>query len=233
MKKFVLIVAGGIGSRFQNDENQLPKQFLNLNNKPVIVHSIQAFFNAFENIECVIACNKNFMSHCKKIVLTYFPNKKIKIVAGGNSRTASVWNGLQHLENEAIVGIHDAVRPLITQKDIIKLYNAAIADKCAIPCEKVTDTIYLKKENEVSVLNRAQLSAVSTPQCFYVATLKIAYEKALRTDEITYTDDASVWSNAANNLKLIEIESKNIKITKKEDLIIAESLLNYNEPKEK
>lgn len=226
IENYIIIVAGGKGQRLKSD---LPKQFIAINNTPIICYTIKAFLKLNKNAKFVIVCNKKFIQHCKTIIHDNFSEINFNIVAGGNSRFHSVLNGLNFIQNFTqmdIVSIHDAVRPFVSENLLSNLLKIATEKNCAIPAIDVSDSIYQFDENKNAIaLPRNNLKAVQTPQCFNIAMLKTAYKNAVDSSKDNFTDDASVWKYAGNKLQFVAGENENIKITYQKDLIIAKAKL--------
>jgi len=223
---YVIIVAGGKGTRLKSE---IPKQFIKVNKKPIIVYTIEKFVSLSNLKNIIIVCNKDYLDFCASIVATYFDGKiSFKIVEGGATRFHSVLNGLNSISNEKaddIVAIHDAVRPFVSQQCIQSLIEETAKNNNAIPSIKVSNTIYQLDENQnAKALKRDALRAVQTPQCFNLKQLKKAYQAALKQNENNFTDDASVWQFANYTLNLCEGEEQNFKITFQQDLVLAKNM---------
>jgi len=223
---YVIIVAGGKGTRLKSD---IPKQFIRLNNKPILAYTIENFIKISNLKQVIIVCNADYNDLCRSIVADYFAEESIQIVDGGQTRFHSVKNGLNALadaQEDAIVAVHDAVRPFISEQCINLLIEETHKNQNAIPSIKVSNTIYeLDANQNASALNRDALRAVQTPQCFNLKRLKNAYQFAQEKGTNNFTDDASVWQFANNKLNLCAGEEQNIKITYPKDLILAKALL--------
>ena len=221
MTKYAIIVAGGKGSRFGSD---IPKQFLPLNNMPVLMHTINRFAKCNASIIVVLpeAQIEDWKSLCKENNFTT-PHS---IVSGGSTRFHSVKNALCTINAEKgdLIAVHDGVRPLVTDEIINEAYDTATIHLSAVPAIDVTDTIrQLENEDGTSkALLRSSLRAVQTPQTFE-ATLLINAYNAPFTD--AFTDDASVVEAAGHSITLTHGSPRNIKITHSIDLLIAEELL--------
>jgi 2-C-methyl-D-erythritol 4-phosphate cytidylyltransferase len=219
MKKIALIVAAGSGSRMGAFK---PKQFLELQGKTVIWHTIKAFEVAYPNIEIVLVLNEAWLMEGINIQAD-FPNLKIQLAIGGETRFHSVQNGLKHVDEAAIVFVHDAARCLITPQLIKNCANVAEKLGSAIPIIPVTDSIRTITESGESVAaNREMLKIVQTPQTFQAKILIEAYKCSYKTN---FTDEASVVEAAGKSVHLCEGDIENIKITTPLDLAIAAILL--------
>ena len=216
MKKVALIVAGGKGERMNTD---IPKQFLVLNDLPILMHSL----NAFSHLDKIIlvlprAQIENWEELCKQ----YNFILKHTVVAGGINRFGSVKNGLAKIDEGSIVAIHDGVRPLVSKNLINKLIGATKKGNGIIPIVAVKDSIRKVEGYKSKAVSRSNLYKVQTPQCFFASTLKDAYKQNF---SLFFTDDASVLESNGGKIITIIGEEKNLKITTEEDLMLAEALI--------
>lgn len=224
MKNIAIIVCGGKGKRMGTD---LPKQFLKLNNKPIIAHTIEKFQNCNIIDEIVVVINKDYQKYFKEIISKYNFNKISNIVFGGKERFNSVYNGLISIKNEnSIVVIHDGVRPFIKLKYIENIIEETKKNKACILGIGAKDTIKICENNTVlKTIQRENLFIIQTPQAFNYKLIKKAYEKALE-EGFFGTDDSVLIENMGEKVKVIAGDYENIKITTPEDLKIGEALLN-------
>lgn len=219
-----IIVAAGKGKRMKSNIN---KQFINIEGKPVLYYSIDAFNRNPLIDSIVVVCGRDEIEYCREnVVKKYGLDKVVKIVEGGRERQNSVFNGLKVLKNCGIVLIHDGARPLVTSKiieDGIRYSNMYGACTCGM---KPKDTIKIKSENGFSrtTLNREELFLVQTPQCFKYDLIYDCHKKVIE-EKIQVTDDTMVVEHYGNNVYLYEGSYDNIKITTPEDLNIAETML--------
>ena len=220
MKKYAIIVAGGSGVRMGSS---IPKQFLLLNDKPIIVYSVLAFLHAYNDIEIILVLPENYIAEGKRIITAFgLPADKINAVAGGQTRFHSVQNGLQEVKEEAVVFVHDAVRCLVSANLIQRCYKQTVELSSAIPAITATDSIRLEKENYPEVVDRNLVKIVQTPQTFLSNILLPAFEQDYQE---AFTDEATVVEAYGKKIFLIEGEKNNIKVTTPIDLIVAENLL--------
>ena len=218
MKKIALIVAAGKGVRMGAE---FPKQFLKLNNLPVLMHTINLFLH-FDKIYVVIS--KEESSYWKKLCEKYNFSVPHTVCLGGKSRFESVKNGLKKIsENNSIVAIHDGARPFASKYMIDKLMSATNDGVGAIPILKITDSIRKKYKLETISVDRKKYLTVQTPQCFILKNIQAAY---MKMTDLTTTDDASVFEKQGGKIKLIEGEENNIKITTQKDFKFLEWLYN-------
>ncbi|MBC7720538.1 MAG: 2-C-methyl-D-erythritol 4-phosphate cytidylyltransferase [Pedobacter sp.] len=218
MKKFAVIVAGGTGLRMGN---AIPKQFLLLQNKPLLWHTITAFITAYNNIEIILVLPKDHLLIGKKIA-EGFPLHTISIVEGGNTRFQSVKNGLALLPPKAIVFVHDGVRCLVSVDLIHRCLEQAVAKGSAIPAVAATDSIRIANNDNCVIVNRNDVRIIQTPQTFKSDLLLAAFEQNYND---SFTDEATVVEAFGDNIFLIEGDYNNLKITRPIDLLIAEKIL--------
>ncbi|OKS85511.1 2-C-methyl-D-erythritol 4-phosphate cytidylyltransferase [Mucilaginibacter polytrichastri] len=214
---YAIIVAGGTGSRMQSS---LPKQFLLLNGKPVMMHTIEAFYNSTYHPKIIIILHADFHEYWKTLCTKHQFNIPHQLVNGGETRFHSVKNGLDTIkDNDALVAVQDAVRPLTPIEVINKAYSQANAHGNAIVAVKSRDSIRQLKNGISQHLHREEIYLVQTPQTFKMALLQKAYEQPF---DDTFTDDASVVERSGVKINLVEGSHANIKITFPEDIAIAE-----------
>lgn len=215
MKKFALIVAGGIGNRMKGT---IPKQFLELEGRPVLMHTFDCFRNYDPEIKFILVLPGNQFEFWKDLCGKYQFQIKHKLVFGGKTRFQSVKNGLELISEEGIVFIHDGVRPLVSKRTIHNCYNAAMATGNALPVIPVTESVRFADSNKNKPVDRSKYFLVQTPQTFQSMLIKDAYNHATANN---FTDDASVLEQYGQSIKLVEGNRENIKITWPEDLLIA------------
>ena len=219
-KRGVIIVAGGSGRRMGG---ALPKQFMMLDNEPILARSINRMHEALPAAEIVVVLPEEHVELWKNIAAR-FDVARHKIALGGKERFHSVKNGLAALSDEvSIVGIHDAVRPLASKKLIIKLFLEAENNTAVIPVVAPIDSYRIVESDNSRIIDRSALRMVQTPQVFQAEALRKAYEQPFSA---TFTDDASVMEAAGHKVTLVEGERENIKITTPSDMLIAEAIIN-------
>jgi len=219
MKYYAIIVAGGSGSRMNSD---IPKQFLLLNGKPVLIHSIEAFYHSDLNPDIIVVLKNNYFKAWEDICTKYDFNIPHKLVKGGNQRFDSVKNGLKELKGKSIVAVHDAVRPLINNELITRSFLEAGEKGTAIAGVTSSDSVRQIQSNTSVALDRESIFLIQTPQTFRSEILKKAYQQPFRVE---FTDDASVVEKMGIKINIIRGYPSNIKITHPQDIKIAESLL--------
>jgi 2-C-methyl-D-erythritol 4-phosphate cytidylyltransferase len=218
---YVIIVAGGSGTRMQS---AVPKQFLLINGKSILMHTIDAFYKSEAHPHIIIVLHADFHSYWGELCVEHHFDIPFKLVNGGETRFHSVKNGLDTIpDNEnTLIAVHDAVRPLTSKEIINKSYQYAAENGNAITAVKSRDSVRQLKNNISEALIRDEIYLVQTPQTFQSAQIKKAY---LQPYNIKFTDDASVVEEIGEKINLIEGNYSNIKITFPEDIAIAELLL--------
>ena len=220
-KKYVIIVAAGKGVRTGWD---LPKQFILLNERPVLMHTISAFYDFDPSINIILILPEDYTGYWSQLCADFRFNIPCQIVTGGSTRFHSVRNGLEKVERGAIVGVHDGVRPLIDRQLIAKIYKTAAEQNGAYPVISLIDSIReLDGGGESHSVDRTKYRLVQTPQVFWSDVLIDAYKQEYKSD---FTDDVSVVE-AAQTIHPVMVEGspENIKITSQADLMIAETLM--------
>lgn len=218
---YAVVVAAGRGVRMGAAVN---KVLLPLCGEPVIRHAVRAFCEADEIDGVVVVVSADETEQMRAALCGL--EKVCAIVPGGSTRQESVKNGLDALPKEArIVLVHDGARPLISRELIARCVRQTEDCGSAVVCTPVTDTVKVEKDGcVVRTLDRSQLRAVQTPQCFFAGELKAAYEAAAR-DGVSVTDDASVMEHAGHSVHLLESSEVNFKLTTPEDLRRAEDII--------
>lgn len=222
-KRYAIIVAGGTGTRMNLP---VPKQFVLLEGKAVIVHAISPFFDAYPDIEIIIGLPVQHITTWNEIAKEHFAEKKITIIEAGESRFETVKNCLSTIKEEGVVAVHDAARPLVSVKTIIAGFKAAEMYGSAVPAIPLYDSIRQIDSTRSIAVDRAKYCLVQTPQCFKTDVIQKAYKKDYK---FTFTDDATVVENSGERIHLVDGHSDNIKITTPRDLVIAEALMK-NKP---
>ncbi len=218
-KRYAIIVAGGNGIRMNSP---VPKQFLKLDGKPILLHSINKFLDTDPSIEIILVLPQDYMKFWEALCAEFMFHKPIKIAFSGESRFHSVKNGLELVTEESIVAIHDAVRPLVSSKTILATYKAAERYGNAVPAIPINDSIRQIESTRTIAVDRSRYCATQTPQCFRSDIIKKAY---LQEYHYTFTDDAMVVEAMGEQIHLVDGNPENIKITSPKDLLIAEVLL--------
>jgi len=220
LKKFALIVAGGSGNRMNS---AIPKQFINIAGKPILIHTIEKFLNYSQNIKIVLVIPKIHTKLWSDLCKQHKFNIRHQIVGGGDTRFISVKNGLNLIDDSGLVSIHDGVRPMVNTDTISRVFKVANLYGNAIPAIPVIDSIRQTVENKNTAIDRQTIQLIQTPQCFKVEIIKKAYLQKYCT---SFTDDASVVEAMGEKINIVEGNVENIKITTPFDLKIAETVLS-------
>ncbi|RYY49352.1 MAG: 2-C-methyl-D-erythritol 4-phosphate cytidylyltransferase [Chitinophagaceae bacterium] len=222
MEKYAVIVAGGSGSRMNNN---IPKQFLLLKNKPVLYYTLQTFLQSYSDMKIILVLPEEHVASGQEIIDAYFDYDRIRITVGGRTRFHSVQNGLKLVESESIVLVHDAVRCLVDLDLIYRCYETALEFGAAVPAIASKDSVRLITEEGNEAVERRNVRLIQTPQAFLSTILIPAYNIDYKDK---YTDEATVVEAFGMKVKLVEGQENNIKITLPPDLIYAEYILNSN-----
>jgi len=219
MKTFALIVAGGKGLRMGTD---LPKQFLLLAGKPVLMHTLEAFHKVDPQIELILVLPAEHQTYWSELCTKFTFTVKHQVATGGAVRFDSVRNGLKLIKEEGLIAVHDGVRPLVSPKLIKRCFEAAFEKGAVIPVFELAESIRRIENNRSFAEDRSLYRTVQTPQTFRSEILQKAYEQPFRE---VFTDDASVVEAAGYEITLVDGARENIKITNPQDLLLAEQLL--------
>jgi 2-C-methyl-D-erythritol 4-phosphate cytidylyltransferase len=220
MNKYALIVAGGKGLRMGSE---IPKQFILLKGMPVLMHTLKAF-RSIDEIQLVLVLPEDQINYWKQLCLKHNFELPHQIVKGGETRFESVKNGLKVITDlDALVAIHDGVRPLVPISVIKESYKVAQEKGSALTVIPLKDSIRKQTEKGSISLNRSEYYLVQTPQTFKVDIIKNAYHSASNINN--FTDDASVLEASGVQIELVQGDYKNIKITTPEDLLFADAML--------
>ncbi len=219
MKYYAIIVAGGSGSRMKSD---IPKQFLLLQGKPVLMHTIEAFYYSDLKPEIILVLNSEYIKLWSELIIKFNFDIPVSVVNNGEQRFHSVKNALSIVQQDSIVAVHDAVRPIVSNELITRSFRLAAESKAVIPAVTSKDSVRKKEGDHTKALNRADILLVQTPQVFQSNLLQHAY---LQDYSPEFTDDASVVEKTGIKIVVTEGDYKNIKITYAEDLQLAEVYL--------
>ena len=226
MKTVAIIVAGGSGTRFGAE---LPKQFLELGGKPILMRSIEAFANSGNcPVDVIVTLPSDQMDLWQRLCDRYGFDVPHRVVPGGETRWHSVKHALDSMGdvNEVdIIAVHDGVRPMVTADVICRTIEAVRRDGAAIPVVALNDSVRQVVGEASHALDRSTLRAVQTPQAFDARLLLDAYSLPYQP---TFTDDASVVEQLGHPITLVEGDPHNLKITRPMDMALAEYLLNSN-----
>ncbi len=226
MKTLAIIVSAGRGKRFGDS---LPKQFHLIGGIPVIARTLLCFDRSKIIDKICLVIDKRYEDYYHRINKKYKIRKIFNIVHGGKERQQSVYNGLMSSgDGWDMVVVHDGVRPMVTEELLRAVLRAAKKFGSAIPGVKPYDTLKVKsKHSDVErTLDRDIISSIQTPQAFRYDILKEAHIRALK-EKYTGTDDAELVERLGKRVKIVEGDYRNIKITTKYDIAIAETLLKF------
>jgi len=227
MKNYVIIVAGGTGTRMGADK---PKQFLEISQKPVLVHTLSRFAEAIPDAEFIIVVHSKWKKHAQNIIQEHLPHvvEKMLLVNGGETRFQSVKNGIKTLKNapDGYVAVHDAARCCIKPTDIVKSFEIAKEKGNCLVCTTLKESIRKVNGTITQAVPRHEYLIVQTPQIFTLKDMKNVYLQHQETEPNSITDDASLMEKYGHTIHTFLIEDYNIKITTPQDLRVAEYLLN-------
>lgn len=222
MKKYIIIVAGGSGNRMGSS---IPKQFLELNSKPILIHTIENLNRFAPEAEIIVALPESQFDYWNELCDKHQLHIPHQLSKGGKTRFESVKNALVFVKDKSIVGIHDGVRPLVNEGVVTKCFETAETKGSAIPTLDLVESLRKLTGNSSEVVNRNNYKIVQTPQCFDSDIILKAYQ--LEYNE-SFTDDASVVEALGKEVALVDGNKENIKITTPEDLKIAEMFIKSN-----
>lgn len=219
MKKFVIIVAGGSGQRMGTD---LPKQFLELCGKPILMHTLQRFIDFDPQSELILVLPEAQQQLWQALCIKYSFTVPHHVVSGGQTRFHSVKNGLKLVSQDSLVMIHDGVRPLVSEQTLNRCCQMALEKGNAIPVLPVNESLRMIQGQENVAVDRSRYFSVQTPQTFISGQILKSFEQPY---DPVFTDDASVAERAGFIIHMVEGNTANIKITTPTDLVIAEVFL--------
>lgn len=230
-----VIFAGGSGKRMNSKSR--PKQFLELNGKPIIIYTIELFDNHPEIDGIVVVCIEPWIPYLKKMLRKFEINKVMDVVPGGETGQKSIFNGLcasekiAHANNDdnCIVLVHDGVRPLITEETISKNLETVKEKGNCITIAPATETIFvIKDEEEIEISNREKTRMARAPQSFFLKDIMAAHRKSLM-EEREFIDSCSMMNHYGCKLALVEGPTENIKITTPSDFFIFRAMVEVRE----
>ena len=216
--KIAIIVAGGTGQRMGS---VVPKQFLEIEGKSILLHTIDQFVNAFDDISLVVVLPEGYIEEGKKLLKNRTKNP-IQFIAGGETRFQSVKNGLTAVKGKSIVFVHDAVRCLLTPALVQRCYQQAVENGSAIPAVSSTDTVRIMENEKHHLFDREKVMLIQTPQTFQSEIILAAFDQVYQPN---FTDEANVVEASGQPVFLVDGEFENIKITRPLDLAIATYVL--------
>ena len=218
-KEYALIIAGGKGTRIKSN---VPKQFIELNGKPILLHTIDAFHRYSKSLTVILVLPEDDFEIWNGICEKFNFTEPVLLQKGGATRFQSVRNGLDKIEGEGLVAIHDGVRPLVSEDIIGASFRLAAIHHCAVAAVRLKESLRMTDKDGTSAVDRSLFRLIQTPQTFDVQLIKKAYQIG---EDVSLTDDASVAEKAGHRISLFEGSFENIKITTPEDLVIAGALM--------
>jgi len=219
MKKFAIIVAGGSGSRMGTE---IPKQFLEISGKPILMHTIQIFYNYDPEIDIILVLPEVQQKFWTELCIQNLFSLRHRITSGGETRFHSVRNGLKQIEGSGIVFIHDGARPLVSLETLKRCFETAVNCGNAIPVLPASESLRKQEGNQNISVDRSLFFSVQTPQTFQTEQIREAFRQNYDSE---FTDDASVAEKAGFQIFMVEGNRENIKITTSADLIVAAAFL--------
>jgi len=219
VEKHVIIVAGGVGKRMQSE---IPKQFLNVAGRPVLIHTFERFINYSDDIKITLVLPEPYIDFWKSLCKRFTFEINHKVIKGGHVRFNSVRNGLKEIHNGGLVAIHDGVRPLVAKDTLNRVFKKAEESGNAIPAVKINESLRKINNENSFFVNRREYRLIQTPQCFHAELIKQAYQQDFKEE---FTDDATVVEAMGIKINLVEGNRENIKITRPGDIKIAEAFL--------
>jgi 2-C-methyl-D-erythritol 4-phosphate cytidylyltransferase len=219
MQFYAVIVAGGSGKRMGAE---IPKQFLELAGRPVLMHTIERFKSFSESIEIITVLPENQLRYWMELQEKYSFKIPQTIVKGGSTRFQSVKNGLKFVNAPGLVAIHDGVRPFVSLDTIKRCFEVAARSGNAIPSISPVESLRIVEDKDNRPVNRLHIKQIQTPQVFNAELIKKAYNQEFKPE---FSDDATVLESIGEKINLIEGNRENIKITNPEDLLISKALL--------
>ena len=227
----VAILAGGMGTRLKSS---LPKQFIKLDNKPILIHTISRFIDLDDIDLIIVAIPFDYLEYTRNLLEEFYPNNNIILIKGGNTRNETLLNVLNYLntnyklDSDDIILTHDAVRPFVTKRIINDNIDICFKYGACVTAIGATDTILeTKKCDVINVPNREYMYQAQTPQTFKILELLNTCNCLTEDEKNTLTDASRIYVLKNKLVKLVEGELYNIKITTKLDLLLANSIMGY------
>jgi 2-C-methyl-D-erythritol 4-phosphate cytidylyltransferase len=214
----MIVVAGGSGTRMGSE---LPKQFIELEGKPILMHTMEAVRSMDAEMQIILVLPESQLDFWEKLCSEHNWRVPHLLAKGGATRFLSVKSGLAQATGN-LIGIHDGVRPFISKEMVNRCFDAAEKEGAAVPVVPIVQSLRRVLEDRNSAVNRDDFRAVQTPQCFKATVLNEAFEVADRTD---YSDDASVVEASGTPISLVDGDQQNIKVTTPFDLQLARLII--------
>ncbi len=228
MKKYVVIVAGGVGKRMGGE---IPKQFIEVLGLPVVFHTINQFYQYDSSIEIIVSLQESYFDFWDELCERYQMKWSYTKIAAGKERFFTVKNALDFLsEKSGFVAIHDAVRPVVGIETIERCFRSALQNNSGVPVVPLTESLRKVIKNTSAAVKREDYVVVQTPQCFELKVLCEAYNQSYQD---YFTDDASVFEANGGVVFTVNGNVENLKITSPMDLVFVELLLKQRKLKKK
>lgn len=234
-----LILAGGVGQRMRNAG--LPKQFLKLLGKPIIIYTLEKFEESVDIDAMIVVCHGSYIEYMEDLLKLYQIKKVKKIIVGGSDRQSSLQKGLISIQNDNakaddIVVIHDGVRPMVSISTIRENIRVAKQYGCAITVHPVTESVVITKSEKAGTVDfkkRSDTYSMTAPQTFRFGEIMDAYKKSsvFEYDGVPLLDAAMVYANMGGEVHLVKEQNSNIKITTPEDFYYLKAILDLEENK--
>ena len=218
MQKSVIITAGGIGKRMGSD---LPKQFLVLSGKPILVHTLELFFKYDPTIELILTLPNEWRGYWETVIDKYFCRVPHIVVNGGEERYHSIQNALKRCSG-SYIAVHDGVRPFVSFDTLDRCFSALNEHEAVVPVLKLKESLRQTNDASTNAVDRSSYRLVHTPQCFRADVLRKAYEQPYHA---RVTDDACLLEELGYKINLVESNEENIKLTTPFDFLIAEIIV--------
>lgn len=236
---YAIILAAGVGQRMRS--GGLPKQFLQLMGKPIVVYTLEKFEQTEDIDKVIIVCHGSYVDQMQKLINLYQLNKTEKIIVGGSNRQSSLRRGLDAVkqmggQEDDIVVIHDGVRPLVNITTIQENVRVAKQYGCAVTVHPVTESVVITKYDEAEISDfkkRGDTYSLTAPQSFQLGKIMEAYRKTEDIDEgeLPLLDAAMVYAKTGGEVHLVKEQGSNIKITTAEDFYFLKAILELEENK--
>lgn len=218
VEKSIIITAGGIGTRMGTD---LPKQFLVIGGKPVLIHTLELFYKYDPEIEIILTLPNEWRGYWETILDKFYCRVPHVVVSGGEERYHSIQNALKRCSGQ-MIAVHDGVRPFVSFETLNRCFEALIEKDAVVPVLNLKESLRQVTENETFAVNRSEFKMVHTPQCFKSEVLRKAYDQSFHEK---VTDDACLVEETGVKITLVESNEENIKLTTPFDLLIAEMII--------
>ncbi|MCM1182650.1 MAG: 2-C-methyl-D-erythritol 4-phosphate cytidylyltransferase [Roseburia sp.] len=236
---YAIVLAAGVGQRMRN--GGLPKQFLKLMGKPIVIYTLEKFEECKEIDKILVVCHGSYVEHMRSLIRQYRIGKADKVIVGGSDRQASLLRGLETIladdgKREDIVMIHDGVRPLVSLPTIHENIRVAKQYGCAVTVHPVTETVVITDTDEAGMSDfkkRADTYSMTAPQTFRLGEITDAYRETdgRENGEMPLLDAAMVYAEAGGEVHLVKEQGTNIKITTPEDYYFLKAMLELEENK--